>query len=362
MEVPGEAGAPPSSPPPGGWMPHSRPGGAVWVPYALAALLVFGSFLPAPLGDAWAGAAERIVGSNWLDRPAVERAIGRLPGATALRAALLGPEGQTSPPGAPASAGVPGAAVGAAAGRDGSGGGTEQDGRTLPAIGPVGGDIPGQGGAPAGGTGRQDGVDPDGQAAGEETGGGSAPPGGAWGDGGGVAPGADGATGASSTVGPDGSPGGAAGGDGVDGAATGSGSGRDWEPAWMWPVEGQVSEPFGWRLEDGGNPRFHEGIDIDAAAGTGVRAAADGIVLRVWHDPAGLGWTVEVDHRGGWVARYAGVDHVVVRDRDVVRRGQVLAAVAGEAEGRGSHLHFELRRYGQAVDPALHLPSRDGDG
>ncbi|HEY8487455.1 MAG TPA: M23 family metallopeptidase, partial [Thermaerobacter sp.] len=91
-----------------------------------------------------------------------------------------------------------------------------------------------------------------------------------------------------------------------------------------------------------------------------VRAAAAGVVTRVWYDRAGLGWMVEVDHGGGWVTRYAVVDHVVVRDRDAVAAGQVLAAVAAEGEGAGPHLHFEMRQRGQAVDPELHLPAGGG--
>src|SRR5690606_14043336 len=107
-----------------------------------------------------------------------------------------------------------------------------------------------------------------------------------------------------------------AGGDGTSGsegdAARSSARMAD-EPRWRWPVEGRVAEPFGWRLDEGDAPRFHEGIDIAARAGTAVRAAADGVVVRVWYDRAGLGWLVEVDHGGGWVTRYAVVDHVVVR-------------------------------------------------
>ncbi|HEY8415137.1 MAG TPA: peptidoglycan DD-metalloendopeptidase family protein [Thermaerobacter sp.] len=352
MEVPEGAGAPPSPPDaPGGWMPRPRPGGA-WVPYALAALLVCGRFLPGPLGEAWAGAAERVVGSNWLDRPAVERVIGQLPGAGVLRAALLGPVGEAS------GAAAPDTGPGSAGNHGGGDGETVPGGDTLPALGPVDRGAAEPGGMPAGDTRRQGEPGRDGEpaAAGERP----DPPGDAAGDDGGPADPEGGGTPASSTARVGGSRGGAGGGDGADGEVTGADSGRDWEPAWIWPVEGRVGEPFGWQLEDGGNPRFHDGIDIDARAGTGVRASADGIVLRVWHDAAGLGWTVEVDHRGGWVARYAGVDHVIVRDRDVVRAGQVMAAVAAEAEGRGPHLHFELRRYGQAVDPALHLPARDG--
>lgn len=354
MEVPEGAAAPPSPPAAsGGWMPRPRQGGA-WMPYALAALLILGRFLPAPLGEAWAGAAERVVGSNWLDRPAVERVIGQLPGAGALRAALLGPAGEMPPEAAGSDAGQ-----GPAGNRGGGDGKTVPGGDSLPALGPVDRGAAEPGGTPAGDTGRQGEHGPDGEPAGDGAGGRPDPTGEETGDDGGPRDPEGGGSAAPSTARAGASRGGGEGDEGAVGEATPTGAGRDWEPAWIWPVEGRIGEPFGWQLEDGGNPRFHDGIDIDARAGTGVRAAADGIVLRVWHDAAGLGWTVEVDHRGGWVARYAGVDHVIVRDRDVVRAGQVMAAVAAEAEGRGSHLHFELRRYGQAVDPALHLPARD---
>lgn len=347
MDLPGGDSAPP--PPPGGWM-GGRRGAAGWVSLVLAGALVLGRFLPGPVGDAWTRATERIVGTNWLDRPAVARALDRLPAAGALRAAILGPGDD-----APAASRDPGAA-----GQPETAAGPQVGDGALPALGPVGDEVAGQPGNSDAGAAGAGGTAGDLPAAGDDAAAGAGPPGGTGGDTGPPAPRPPAASGEDRSGTAARGPAAGDGGAGED-TAPQAAAGEEWEPEWIWPVSGKVSQPFGWQLEEGGNPRFHDGIDIDAAAGTGVRAAADGIVLRVWHDAAGLGWTVEVDHRGGWVARYAGVDHVIVRDRDVVRAGQVLAAVAAEAEeSQGPHLHFELRRYGQAVDPELHLPARDG--
>ncbi|WP_242822399.1 murein hydrolase activator EnvC family protein [Thermaerobacter marianensis] len=380
-------------------MPGAGQGSAWWIPVFLAVVLVAGRWLPGAAGDAWARAAEGLVTANWLDRPQVARWMEWIPGGGWLQVAVLGREQDGAGGAGAEGAGAPGASVPAlapvapdpaGAGATGAGGSGPaglpgEDPSSLPGSDPAGRDPPALQGAP-GAAGAGGAATPGVPAAGGSRAGAGLPGGGASSPPAGSG-GTPGGNGAASATGPAGTgpagPGGAgpsddtAGGGGGSGSgggtATGEGDARSgaagggsggagpsgagpWEPGWRWPVTGRVTEPFGWQLDDGDAPRFHEGIDIAARAGTAVRAAAGGVVTRVWYDRAGLGWMVEVDHGGGWATRYAAVDHVVVRDRDVVTAGQVLAAVAAEGEGAGPHLHFEMRRRGQAVDPELHLP------
>lgn len=101
--------------------------------------------------------------------------------------------------------------------------------------------------------------------------------------------------------------------------------------------------------------RMNPGIDFEAKAGEQVRAAAPGTVVGVdLHDPED-GVVVTVDHGGGLLTRYAGVDHVAVKPEGKVEAGTVLGQVGTPGPVRsklGTHLHFETRLNGESVDPA----------
>lgn len=130
-------------------------------------------------------------------------------------------------------------------------------------------------------------------------------------------------------------------------------------PEFRWPLRGVVTAGWGWTYSRTmADWRWHLGIDISAAPGEPVRAAAPGRVTRVRRSGE-WGAEVVIDHGGGWTTRYAGVRDVRVAPGAQVQAGEVVAAVGGEglAEvGDGSHLHFEIAREGRAVDPRRHLP------
>ncbi|MGV9007219.1 MAG: peptidoglycan DD-metalloendopeptidase family protein [Brevundimonas sp.] len=123
-----------------------------------------------------------------------------------------------------------------------------------------------------------------------------------------------------------------------------------------WPVQGDILRRFG----PVGMGERNNGINIGAAAGTEVRAAAPGRVGYVGDDLAGQGLTVLVVHRDGWRSVYGHLGSATVRDGDDVRAGQAIGTVGTTAgDGRPS-IHFETWRMRgdepTAIDPLTVLP------
>lgn len=112
-----------------------------------------------------------------------------------------------------------------------------------------------------------------------------------------------------------------------------------------------LSSRFGSRVDPiHGAVAFHAGIDIPGTTGSLVRAAAAGRVVRAgW--AGGYGRLVEIAHPGGLVTRYGHLSELLVRDGDTVPQGQPIGRMGASGRATGSHLHFEVRRNGRAVDP-----------
>lgn len=96
----------------------------------------------------------------------------------------------------------------------------------------------------------------------------------------------------------------------------------------------------------------HNGIDYAAAHGTPVFATADGSVSYA-SVRGGYGNMVEVQHPNGYATRYAHLSRIAVRPYQPVRQGDVIGYVGATGLATGPHLHYEVRRKGQPVDPAL---------
>jgi len=120
-----------------------------------------------------------------------------------------------------------------------------------------------------------------------------------------------------------------------------------------WPVRGEVSSGFGAR-SDGDGGEFHPGIDIRAPYGTPVRAAGAGEVVFTG-TINGYGNVVVVDHGRDMRTLYGHLSAVWTAPGRRVRTGDLLGAVGTSGRTTGSHLHYEVRVAGQAVDPACHL-------
>jgi flagellar protein FlgJ len=127
------------------------------------------------------------------------------------------------------------------------------------------------------------------------------------------------------------------------------------------PLESETTSGFGWRKDPlGHGRRFHSGVDLRAAYGTDVPSAAAGDVTFAG-DQGGYGTMVVVRHEDGFETRYAHLSSTAVKAGDRVEAGQALGRVGSSGRSTGPHLHFEVRRNGQQLDPtevtASHTPT-----
>ncbi len=128
------------------------------------------------------------------------------------------------------------------------------------------------------------------------------------------------------------------------------------------PVEnGTVATTFSfWYNQTLNRYNLHQGIDFQAEAGTNVTAAYDGTVSSIT-DTLLEGGCVIIDHGNGLQTVYASIDAAQLKVGDSVSKGDVIGTVSAAADvmgneyNEGSHLHFEVRENGKAVDPASYL-------
>jgi murein DD-endopeptidase MepM/ murein hydrolase activator NlpD len=99
---------------------------------------------------------------------------------------------------------------------------------------------------------------------------------------------------------------------------------------------------------------YHSGLDLAAAWGTPVRAAASGSAHVRW-DPTGYGQYVFVDHPGDMRTLYGHLSSVSVADGATVTAGQEVGRLGSTGLSTGPHVHFEVRLSGRPVDPATFL-------
>lgn len=113
------------------------------------------------------------------------------------------------------------------------------------------------------------------------------------------------------------------------------------EGCWPLPTYTQISSPFGERIHPITNEQsFHKGIDIPAPQYTDIISADDGIVI-FSGEQNGYGNVVKIKHFDGKKTVYAHNTSNIVKEGDVVRRGQVIAQVGSTGNSTGNHVHFE---------------------
>lgn len=114
-----------------------------------------------------------------------------------------------------------------------------------------------------------------------------------------------------------------------------------------WPLgaEGFVTQA---RVEGPGQE--HAGVDIAVPTGTYVRASADGVVAEAGEDEV-YGLFVRLEHRGGYSTLYAHASEVFVTNGATVRRNEVIALSGSTGQSTAPHLHFEVQRNGETLDP-----------
>jgi len=130
--------------------------------------------------------------------------------------------------------------------------------------------------------------------------------------------------------------------------------------SWVKPAVGPLTSPFGTRRHPvTGVVRAHKGDDIGAPCGSPIYAAAAGRVITAG-TASGYGHLVVLDHGGGVLTRYGHMyaDGLHVRVGESVSPGQVIADVGSDGLSTGCHLHFEVMRDGELVDPAPFMASQ----
>ncbi|MBI2593900.1 M23 family metallopeptidase [Candidatus Daviesbacteria bacterium] len=111
----------------------------------------------------------------------------------------------------------------------------------------------------------------------------------------------------------------------------------------MWPVNGQMSQYFAW---------YHPGIDLANRAAPAIYAADGGtVVVAGWPDNYGYGNRVVVDHGNGYQTLYAHLSNIYVSAGQSISRGQSVGQMGSTGRSTGTHLHFEIRYKGIAVNP-----------
>lgn len=125
----------------------------------------------------------------------------------------------------------------------------------------------------------------------------------------------------------------------------------------MWPAPGyfKIRSPFGYRI----HPilkvkKLHTGIDIGIKYGKPIVAAQSGTVIYAgWM--GGYGKAIIIDHGGGITTLYAHNSNLVVKKGEQVEKGQKISECGSTGQSTGAHLHFEVRKNGDYVDPLKYV-------
>jgi murein DD-endopeptidase MepM/ murein hydrolase activator NlpD len=112
------------------------------------------------------------------------------------------------------------------------------------------------------------------------------------------------------------------------------------------PVEGKVTSKYGKRRR-----RFHYGTDIKLQTGDTVRAAFDGKVRIKKYEKRGYGYYLVLRHSNGLETVYGHLSRFLVEEGENIAAGQTIALGGNTGRSTGSHLHFEFRFLGQAINP-----------
>ena len=123
---------------------------------------------------------------------------------------------------------------------------------------------------------------------------------------------------------------------------------------WHLPVAefSRISSPFGARrILNGAITQGHSGTDYAAPEGTAVLAAADGKIVLTHPDMFYTGGTILIDHGYGIYTNYCHLSRIDVKEGQMVKTGEPIAAVGSTGRATGPHLHFGLSWYGVRLNP-----------
>ena len=119
------------------------------------------------------------------------------------------------------------------------------------------------------------------------------------------------------------------------------------------PVSGVITSRFG--SQESIRYSAHKGIDIGAPNGTPIKAAADGTVTCASYTAGGYGNLVVISHGNNIETYYGHASKIYVTKGQKVSAGDVIAAVGSTGRSTGNHLHFEIRKNGNQINPQIYL-------
>jgi len=123
-----------------------------------------------------------------------------------------------------------------------------------------------------------------------------------------------------------------------------------------WPIiGGWISSHFGYRSDPfTGRGTFHSGVDFAAPPGTRVLATGPGFVSFAGYK-SGYGYVVEITHPTGYLTRYGHNSRNLVGEGQTVEKGDPIAIIGSTGRSTGTHVHFEVERGGNALNPMKYL-------
>ena len=118
----------------------------------------------------------------------------------------------------------------------------------------------------------------------------------------------------------------------------------------------RVASGFGYRIDPVYKTRrFHAGLDFTAPVGTPIYATADGVVKEAGYNTGGYGNNVVINHGFGFQTLYAHMYKIKARVGQKVKRGEVIGYIGNTGKSTGPHLHYEVHKKGQPVDPIYYF-------
>lgn len=121
------------------------------------------------------------------------------------------------------------------------------------------------------------------------------------------------------------------------------------------PVDGWITSGFGFRTNPySGIYKMHYGIDVASPVGTNIYAPADGKVIQAEYE-GGFGNKVVLEHGYGVTTVFGHASQIFVKAGDVIKKGEVLAAVGSTGSSTGPHVHYEVHVDGIPTDPLNYI-------
>ena len=120
--------------------------------------------------------------------------------------------------------------------------------------------------------------------------------------------------------------------------------------AYEWPLKGIITSKYGPR-----HSGFHHGLDIAAATGTNIAAIKGGKVTQAGWYSAIYGNTVTIDHGNEEKSFYAHISKILVKEGQLIKKGQIIAKVGETGNATGPHLHLQISIDGNTIDPQIYL-------